>query len=228
MSTLSNVNPHGGEDEASSIATTHDADPRAMNTHLGVSVNYAHTPTSAHEDDRQWYVLRATYGRERQACDYLNAAGEQAYLPMHYVARDFKGQRQRTLRPLLPNILFVYTTAARIDEYIKRTPALSYLHYYYNHIVTKSDGTNPPLTISERDMESFIRATTTDSEHVRLIDPQRCHYRSGDRVRITDGSFRGVEGRVARISGQQRVVVTLAGLCSVATAYIPKAFLERI
>lgn len=38
----------------------------------------------------------------------------------------------------------------------------------------------------------------------------------------------GVTGKVARISGQQRVVVEISGLCLVATAYIPNGFLETV
>ena len=46
-------------------------------------------------------------------------------------------------------------------------------------------------------------------------------------VRVTDGEFKGVEGRVARVSGQQRVVVEVEGVCLISTAYIPSAFIEK-
>lgn len=46
-------------------------------------------------------------------------------------------------------------------------------------------------------------------------------------VRVMDGEFAGVEGRVARVSGQQRVVVEVEGVCLIATAYIPSAVLEK-
>ena len=51
---------------------------------------------------------------------------------------------------------------------------------------------------------------------------------SGDKVKIVGGDFKGVEGTVARVSGQQRVVVEIQGLCLIATAYIPTAFIEPI
>lgn len=47
-------------------------------------------------------------------------------------------------------------------------------------------------------------------------------------VKVIDGEFKGVTGRVARIAGQQRVVVEISGLCLVATAYIPNGFLETV
>ena len=48
---------------------------------------------------------------------------------------------------------------------------------------------------------------------------------TGDYVRIIDGPFKGIEGRVTKITGQKRVIVELPGLCSVATAYVPKGFI---
>ena len=77
-------------------------------------------------------------------------------------------------------------------------------------------------------MMNFIKATSIDDEHVRIVEPQACHYKSGSKVRIIEGKFKGVEGKVARVAGQQRVVVELHGLCLIATAYIPTAFITAI
>ena len=77
-------------------------------------------------------------------------------------------------------------------------------------------------------MINFIKATSTDSEHVRIVTEEQCHYKSGDIVRVIAGDFKGVVGKVARVAGQQRVVVDISGLCLVATAYIPTDFLEII
>ena len=47
-------------------------------------------------------------------------------------------------------------------------------------------------------------------------------------VRVIDGAFTGVVGRVGRAAGQQRVIVVLEGVCNVATAYIPNDFIQII
>ena len=46
-------------------------------------------------------------------------------------------------------------------------------------------------------------------------------------VVVTEGEFKGVHGRVARIAGQQRVVVELFDGCLVATAYVPKEAMRK-
>ena len=48
-----------------------------------------------------------------------------------------------------------------------------------------------------------------------LVEPSQCHYKKGDIVKVIEGHFTGVVGRVARVAGQQRVVVEIDGLCTV-------------
>ena len=53
-------------------------------------------------------------------------------------------------------------------------------------------------------------------------------FEKGQLVKVTDGVFKGVVGRVARWQGQQRVGVVVDDLVTVVTAYVPSAFLELI
>ena len=137
-------------------------------------------------------------------------------------------KKKRVLEPLIPNILFVYATPEKVEAYVKHTPALSYLSYYYNHFQTDAQGKNPPLTVPYEEMMNFIRATSVDNEHIQLVSPEQCRYKSGDLVRVVEGDFKGIVGKVARVRGQQCVVIEIEGLCMVATAYVPTAFIQKI
>lgn len=222
MDALSNVNTRRGGIKPPDIGETAGINPEAESLPRGVSVRYVQAP------GKRWFVLRATYGREIQAYRFITADGTDAYLPMHYVLKTVAGKESRIPEPLLPNLLFIYSTPEKADTYVKRTPELSFLSYYYDHFCIGEDGKNPPLTVGYDEMKNFIRLTSVESEHIRLVDAPQCHYKSGDTVEITAGDFQGIQGRVARVAGQQRVVVELSKLCLVATAYIPKAFLKKI
>jgi TonB-dependent SusC/RagA subfamily outer membrane receptor len=52
--------------------------------------------------------------------------------------------------------------------------------------------------------------------------------KKGERVRVIDGRFKGLEGEIKRINGDHRLIVTIEGICAVATTYIPRCFLEKI
>ena len=221
MDTLPNVQ-HRGETYSPCVGLTTNALPDQKDSQAGVSVRYAHNPKY------DWYVLRASYGREKKAYDHVTHDGFVAYLPYHIVMISQNGMKRKVKKHLLPNMLFVYSNKEQIEKYIKRTPSLSFLKFYYNRLTTNIDGTNPPLTVKYQDMMNFIEITSVENAHIKVVKNSQCYFKCDDIVRIKEGSFKGIEGRVARVLGQQRVVVTIDGLCTIATAYIPSAFLEII
>jgi len=124
------------------------------------------------------------------------------------------------------NILFAYATDQETERYVKDS---EFTTYYYNHFETDQRGMNPPLTVSSKDMEPFVRVTALQDEHVMEVDIKKCRFVSDDMVRVTCGPFEGVTGRVARVARQNRVVVHIKGLeTCITTAYIPSHYLEKI
>ena len=221
MNTLSNVSLPGGKVKPSSIEFTLDAFPEAKSSQTGVSSRYVYDP------NKHWFVFRATYGREEKAADILIANGTYAYLPKRYTKKLVNGKMKRVLVPLIPNLLFAYTTEEEAESY-KHRPGLSFLGFYHNKFDKDWDGKGKPLKVPTHEMENFIRATSTMSEHLMMINPEQCHFKGGETVRIIDGLFKGVEGRIARVSGQQRVIVSVSNVGFVSTAYIPTAFIQII
>lgn len=222
MHTLSNVDTRRDGNNPPHAGFASDVSLEAQSSPTGVSVKYAPDPA------KQWFVLRVTYARVNKAYEYLTKDGAEVYYPRHYVQKEINGKKKRMLEPLLPNLLFVYAAPETVETYVKHIPALSYLSYYYNHFQADAQGKNPPLIVRYEEMINFIRVTDVDNEHICLVNPEQCRYKSGDLVRIVEGDFKGVVGRVARVRGQQRVVVEIEGLCLVATAYVPTGFLTKI
>lgn len=221
---LSNAVNRGGGNNPPDVGLTSNVLPETIRTGIGVSSDYAQ------KDNHKWYVLRATYNRTKTAFETLVNEQIEVYIPLHYVQKDINGKKKRIMEPLLPNLIFVYSTLEGIMDCIKEHPEISYLRFYRNRTkdLNLQDGKHPPLTIEYHEMMNFIRTTSIDDEHIKLVDAKQCHYKSGDLVRIINGKFKGVIGRVARVCGQQRVVVEVEGLCLVVTAYVPSAFIEKL
>lgn len=229
-SALPNADSRRGGKTPSSARLTSCTSPEvrsdaAENSQTGVSSDYAQ------EEKEQWFVLRATYGRTNQALDALRAKNVETYLPMHYVVKEIDGKRKLIHEPLLPNIIFARMTRQKTHDFVKEPASTAkWLKYYTDKTkpVEWSTGKNPPVTIPDNEMINFIRLTSVNSEHIMVLPPERCHFKSGDLVRIIEGAFTGIIGRVARAAGQQRVVVEIEGLCNIATAYIPNDFMQII
>lgn len=213
--------------------------PEAQSSQTGVSVentlsaaeaNMSTQNTPPHNDygNQRWYVLRASYGRAIKASELLKENNITTFNPLHKVMKMVKGKRRRVQLPLLPGLFFAQTEAAILSSLLKEPHISSLVSYYYDHFSIGSNGYNPPLVVPDAAMNSFMMALAADSNDVRVVKPEHVHYKSGDIVRVTAGEFKGVEGRVARAAGQQRVIINIEGLCLVATAYIPTGCLEVI
>ena len=230
MNALPNADNRRGGKNPSSVGLTSDTSPevqglKTRNSHTGVSSD------CVSNGKKQWFVLRATYGRTEKALEYFKAKNVETYLPMHYVIKEINGKRKLVHEPLLPNLIFAYMTREKSHEFVKKpSVTASWLKYYTDKTkeVEKDTGKNPPVTIPDNEMTNFIKLTSVNSEHIMVVPPKRCHFKSGDLVRVIDGPFTGVVGRVGRAAGQQRVFVVLDGVCTVATAYIPNDFIQII
>ena len=222
MDTLSDVNTRRDGTKSPSAGLTSSIPLKADITGDGVSVRFAQNP------NKKWYVLRASYGRAQKAAETFDSKSVEYHYPQHHVVKLVDGKKRRILEPLLPNLIFVYTTEDTMKALMDDTQINKYLSYYYDHFKTDEYGKNPPLTIEYKKMMNFILVTSIDNEHTIVVGDRPCRYKSGDIVRVVDGDFKGVEGRVARVASEQRVVVEIEGLCVIATAYIPTAFISPV
>ena len=185
--------------------------------------------------NKQWFVLRVTYGRIIKAQTFVEAKGLECYVPLHYKEIWKQGKRRIITEPLIPSFLFVHASAERVDyllqdKSIKPLENRALLSYYYDHTshCENSPTKNPPLVISDAAMDNFIRLTSIHNPHIIPVTSENIKYKLGDEVMITEGDFKDIHGRVARIAGQQRVVVELFEGYLVATAYIPKDAIKII
>ena len=179
--------------------------------------------------NKQWFVLRVTYGRIVKAKAFIEAKGIESYVPLHYKEIWKQGKRRIITEPLIPSFLFVHASAEQVDSLlqdksIKPLENIALLSYYYDHTshCENSPTKNPPLVISDAAMDNFIRLTSIHNPHIIPVTSENIKYKLGDEVVITEGEFKDIRGRVARIAGQQRVLVELFDGCLMATAYVPK------
>ena len=182
--------------------------------------------------NKQWFVLRVTYGRILKAQTYIEGKGIDCYVPLRYKQITKQGKKRIVTEPLLPSFIFVHTSCSQVEALCRNVNASDsrpLLSFYYDHTSFCEDAPdkNPPLIISDSAMDNFIRLTSVKNPHVIPVTSENIKYKMGDEVVITEGEFMGVHGRVARIAGQQRIVVELSDGCLVATAYVPKEAIRK-
>ena len=189
----------------------------------GVSVENVST------GNKQWFVLRVLYGRIIKTKAFVESKGLECYVPLKYKEIKKQGKKRIISTPLLPSFIFVHTTAEQVeallhDNKVVAHESRSLLSYSFDHTIHLQDNPklNPPLTIRDEAMNNFIRLTSIKNPHIIPVTSNSIQFKLGDNIVVTEGEFKGVHGRVARIAGQQRVVVELFDGCLVVTAYVPK------
>lgn len=187
------------------------------------------TDTSLHQKggDPLWYPMRVTYSQELKVKAALTAQGIEHFLPMKYELVDTDGSRHRTLVPAIHNLIFVRSTQEHITGlkmYNKDFAPLRYITCRTSSSLNKSD----ILTISDRQMENFIRVASMTDDSVMFLNWESIADKVSRRVEVVDGPFAGVEGVIMRIRRNKHVVVQLQGLAAVAITFVPPAFLKLL
>lgn len=209
----------------------------AANSQTGVSTRNVHSGNdspAAGEDVKElshWYVLRVTYGREMMASEYLRSQHVEVYCPTVIRHKLVDGHRREVEESRLPNLFFAHDTFNHLKTFVydNVTDETKSLRFYY-HFCRKKDNTliREPLIVPDYQMDGLKIICTSEAEDILLVPSEVNKFRQGQKVRVIGGPFKGVVGRVDRYRGQQRVAIIIEGLLTIATAYVPSAFLEDI
>ncbi|MDR3217850.1 MAG: UpxY family transcription antiterminator [Dysgonamonadaceae bacterium] len=169
------------------------------------------------KNEQHWYAAKVKYQTEKKIHAWLDEINVEHFIPLHTVMVERAGKKKKKEKPLVPGLLFIRTN--------RRTalllPAESQIRInYMRHLET-----HQLLIVPDKQMQDFMFLLDFSESAVRI---ENANLKKGDRVRVIKGDFAGIEGELIRIKGHKRVVVRLEGLFSLATTYIPGAYLEKI
>ena len=161
-----------------------------------------------------WYVARTRHGSELGVRNKLSALGVESFVP----TRTRRASRGRNLveEPLLSSLVFLHAT---------KSDALDLIHFHGINADYMFDcATRKLMIVPDKQMEDFKRVFDLSLEEGGLVDAPLS---VGERVRVTRGCLKGVEGFVLELQGKTYVVVGLLN-CLYARARVPRAWLEKI
>ena len=150
-----------------------------------------------------WYAAKVRYNRTLPISEQLTADRVDYYVP-----------------EVIGSLVFLHTT----EDYLNRFEQLNFskLWIYRNPLTRK------PSSIPDREMEVFMFVCSAGKQGLTYLGDDKPEYHLGERVRVTEGPFKGAEGHIKRIKKDRRLVVSISGVAAVATTYIHPQFLEII
>ena len=240
MNTLSNVDTLWDREKSPCTGLTPDALPEvqkpalAKDSQRGASTKNVQTESKSLiikkklRNTPHWYALRTTYGREKKAYEYFIEKKIIAFYPTLTTVKLIGGRKKVVESSRFSNIFFAYGTEDKIKSFVYDNVNLPYVRFYYQHSHVGCSIEKKPLIIPDDQIESLKIICAAEAKKSIMLPIRISKFETGQLVRIVDGVFKGVIGRVARYQGQQRVGVVIDKLLTVATAYIPNAFLKKI
>ena len=145
----------------------------------------------------RWYVLSLpachkgpAKGLEREL-DRRVRLGEPTFdffAPSFVEMHRREGRLVETHRPLLYNYVFIRSSVYEIFRLKRDFPLYNFL--------PSVDGRGSYPFVSDREMENLRWVARSYSDELPVYVPEAGYLRKGDRIRITDGRFKGVEASV--------------------------------
>lgn len=171
------------------------------------------------ENKQIWFSVGSTSPqKELRIRDDARSHGFESFVPLKYVVKTVRGQKQRALVPALSGLIFVKGTLEALKDYTQQSHFPIYLR--------KSAFSNKEeyLTIPTKAMEDFMAVTEHREEHVTYFRPEEICLQEGDRIVIKDGLYEGREGVIMRIKGKRNkhLVVQIPGMLLAAVELSPE------
>jgi transcriptional antiterminator RfaH len=145
---------------------------------------------------RSWYLVYCKPRQEAVARENLARQGYETYLPLLHDARRRRGKRVTLVAPMFPRYLFIHLNS-QSDNWAPIRSTLG--------VVSVVRFGRAAARVPD-DLLASLRSRE-DEQGVQILPVEE--YRSGSRVRITQGSFAGYEGIFQAATGRDRVTVLL-------------------
>ena len=175
-----------------------------------------------------WYPMRVTYHREMKIKALLDAIGIENFLPMQWKIKVLKtGKKKRVLVSTIPNLIFVRATQQFLTELKTTHEEFEPMRYMMKRSLS-GNKKSEIIIVPDKQMANFMKVASVQDDSVMALDSKDFINSAGKRVRVIDGTFKGVEGIVKRIKNNKRVVVCLEGVAAMAITFVPPSQLEFI
>ncbi len=172
-------------------------------------------------NSKNWYAAKLFVRDYTAIIKLIGEYADDTYIPMTTKIVKSGTKILKTTRPLCSLIFFhsKHTDTGTIAELLCDKAMV------YTTVTT--DGKQASV-IPEKEMEIFRIVTSTDNNNIEYISEDITRFHEGQRVRVIAGEFEGAEGTIVRIKKDRRLVVTITGICAVATPHLSPALLMNI
>lgn len=176
----------------------------------------------------RWFPLRIFHSSAKRLLELKEELDRENVVEETYVPLKLIDAEANRFAPALLNYIFVRITLDNLKE-LKQLPKFNLLRYVmlFEHD-TKGMKISKIASVTDREMYNFQQVINSLNEQVEYIQNNDFAMRPGQKVKITEGTFKGVEGTLKSIKKHICVIVALTGIMAVAITGIHRKHLEAI
>lgn len=187
--------------------------------------------TSTTAEDRKWFVAQAPFMTEGIR-EQVAALKEETFIPILKVNNDKGITSKRNTKLLTFNYVFIRGNKKDIEEKLKKITRIHLLYHRPGVAPGKSYGNyeRKPMVVNDREMVMFMKIVSLYQNGTPVADIQERELQKGDKVRIIDGPFKGIEGTLITSKGKKggKVIVSLSKIVNVSTLDIEPQYIQVI
>lgn len=167
-------------------------------------------------NEQNWYVLRTRPRQEKAVRKLLTDIGVENFLPTRMEEHVYANRRKKKIEvPLITSTCFMRCMAADRFNIVNGLK--------YKTLLVTDRFTNSSMIIPDKQMADFMLVLSLcDARHFQPVE-----IFEGDRVVVTEGEMRGVEGVVAQINGRSHFMLVLKNLASFLVR-LPMSMVKKI
>lgn len=160
----------------------------------------------------QWYVIYTLPRNEKKVYSELSKRAVKVFLPLQKVVRQWGPRKQKLEVPLFPNYVFISIPKAMLWSVLSVKGVVRFVSF-----------NGVPAIISNAEIEVVKKIILNNGE---VSD--RSFFAAGDHVRVKDGPFTGLEGKVLDVKGTTRFFIEFEQINHVLSIDISPALLEKV
>lgn len=161
------------------------------------------------QDKRMWFVLRdlKRVNAKVHAYQMLKSKGFKVFTPLRWGSETLADKRIITERPVMPDLLIVYSTEKELIPFINDKNKLQFRFV--------RGGVKKKMIVNDAEMKRFMQAAS-EASSIDYYKPEDFNAnRIGEKITIHGGQFDGEEGILLRVecgATKKSLVVRLANL----------------
>ncbi len=144
----------------------------------------------------QWYLIQAKPKQEARAKEHLENQGVECFYPTIEIEKIVRGKRQKRLEPLFHNYIFI-----KLDDADSAWSKIRSTRGVRDFVRFGKDIAKVPVLLIKK-----IKKDTAN------FDPDTLESnvpKPGDKVRVTEGAFKDLEGIYRTKNGEERSIILL-------------------